>query len=121
MPQPNLNSSTMEWMFTEQEALQAKVLPELTVLWLRTKYARMLAQQILMGPPKEVELDRGYLMERAELSGKLALITEIIQEHAEAVNFVSANPEVLQSFQVSEVQNLESRAAINVHNSGSSL
>lgn len=121
MPQPNLNASMMEWMFTSQEAIQAQLLPEITILWLKTKYARMLAQTIQESPPILAEMDREYLMHRAELGGKLAMITEIIQDHVNAVNAVAENPDILQQAQAVEGQSLEQRAASFVNNSNTQL
>lgn len=119
MPQLRPDSIFQEWIFTAEEDLQSRILPPLLVMRLNTIYCEITKELAGILPPDRSELDRAYLMHRAELGGQLTLITTLFQDHKAAAQSLANNPNPnVPVSQNSELHDLESRAAANVHNGG---
>lgn len=72
------------YTFSPAEEKIAKTLNMLQIQMLHTKRATLLLQKAAMPCPESVELDRSYLLQRAELDGKINLIQELFDDHTAA-------------------------------------
>jgi len=110
------DSIFQEFVFSEQEELQAKVLTPLQIAWLQTKYTKIFKEKGSSIIPEELPLDRSFLLKLGELEGRLAIIQELFDDHKAAV---TRNKELKAvpgaSASLVEAQNLATRASNLVH------
>lgn len=121
MPQLRPDSIFQEWIFTREEDLQSRILPPLFILRLNTLYAELVKTSAIHAPPNDPTLTQEYFNFRAELSGQMALITQLFQDHKAATLSLQENPNPnVPVSQNSELHDLESRAAANLSNPNTS-
>ncbi len=110
------DSIFQEFVFSEQEELQAKTLTPLQIAWLQTKFTRVFKEKGSTIIPEESNLDRSFLLKLGELEGKMAIIQELFEDHKTAI---TKNKELKATGNVSagtlEQENLASRASALVN------
>jgi len=110
------DSIFQEFVFSEQEELQAKTLTPLQIAWLQTKFTRVFKEKGSTIIPEESSLDRSFLLKLGELEGKMAIIQELFDDHKAAI---TKNKELKATGNVSagtlEQDSLASRASALVN------
>lgn len=110
------DSIFQEFVFSEQEELQVKILTPLQIAWLQTKYTNVFKEKASTIIPEDSSVDRSFLLALGELEGKLAFIQELFDDHKAAIN---RNKELKATAGASastvEAHNLSTRASELVH------
>lgn len=86
MAQPRLDDANIEYSFPPEEALAAKILDDLKILWYQTKYAQYWKMRANIPASEGPETDRSYFLQLAELDGRLSAIQEILNDHKNAIS-----------------------------------
>lgn len=112
MPAPRLDSALMEYLFSAEESRAARILDQMKILWIQTKYARLMKEKASLLIPKKMDMDnRDFIAEVAEIDGKLNMLQELLTEHQQAISEASQP----QTVAASGEENLAARAAAYVH------
>lgn len=119
MPTLRPDSIYQEWIFSPEEELQSKILSELLIKKLNTRYCELLKSKGLSDIPITEDEQRTYFIMMAGIDGQMAFITELFTNHREALTVLSdpsRKQQAEMTEQVSE-QKLAEAAARQVHNS----
>lgn len=116
MPKPNLTDANIEFEFTDDEAIVAKMLDPVKIAWYQTKYARIWKLRSTIPVPQDPLGDRAYFVEIAELDGRLGAIQDLMDDHKAAVAAMNARNEVNTSNSVSKTQEATAERASKLVN-----
>lgn len=78
MPSPRLDDANIEYNFTEDELVIARMLDPLKVMYYQTLYAQLWKKKNSIPMPSEMTLDRDFLLNNAELEGRMNMLQELM-------------------------------------------
>lgn len=88
MPTPRLDDATIEFSFTPEELRMAKLLDPLKIAYLQTLYAQDFKTRASVKLPVAKELEMSYILECAELDGRMSAIQTLLDNHKLAMQEV---------------------------------
>jgi hypothetical protein len=113
------DSIISEYSFTEQEAIQARLLNPLQKMWFQTKYALYFKEKASALIPESGNMDRSFFLQQGNLQGKLDMLQELFEDCLQASKELTNPQKTGSSEEVSaslvEIQQIEQRAASQVH------
>lgn len=86
MATPNLTDALIEFTFTPEELIGARILDANKQAYYRTLYAKLFKQRGSILIPSGKELEGDYIKQCCEIDGKLAMLQELMDGHTEALN-----------------------------------
>jgi len=109
--QLRLDSIFQEFIFSPQELIQARTLSPLQIQYLSTRYAELMKEKNSKLIPPTTNLDREYILEIAEIEGKLNFIQELFEGHKQALEHLKNIEDAAGVINAADISNAAERAS----------
>lgn len=119
MPTLRQDNALNEYNFTTQEVIAGDLLTLIQIQRLQTRFAQLLKEKASSILPGKIEDERAFILNIAELDGKMNMIQELFQNHIEAQKMMN-DPELAAEFAIKGTPGVEEilsqqRASSSVH------